>query len=92
MGKNNRQRRAARRSAARERRSRLRPGVPADASGTRTDTRFRGGPANPFTRAEESPSVGRLRREQAELCLQRMLLARGSAQGLAHLVEQELIS
>jgi hypothetical protein len=92
MGKNNRQRRAAKRSAARERRSRLRPGGPAADSGSRTDTRFRGGTANPFTRAEESPSVGRLRREQAGRCLQRLLLARGSAQGLAHLVEQELIS
>jgi Protein of unknown function (DUF2786) len=92
MGKNNRQRRAAKRSAARERRSRLHHRGPAADSGSRTDTRFRGGTANPFTRAEESPSVGRLRREQAERCLQRLLLARGSAQGLAHLVEQELIS
>jgi hypothetical protein len=92
MGKNNRQRRAAKRSAARERRSPLRPGGPAADSGSRTDTRFRGGTANPFTRVEDSPSVGRLRREQAERCLQRLLLARGSAQGLAHLVEQELIS
>jgi len=92
MGKNNRPRRAAKRSAARERRSPLRPGGPAADSGSRTDTRFRGGTANPFTRVEDSPSVGRLRREQAERCLQRLLLARGSAQGLAHLVEQELIS
>src|SRR5829696_7215839 len=92
MGKNNRPRRAAKRSAARERRSPLRPGGPAADSGSRTDTRFRGGTANPFTRVEDSPSVGRLRREQAERCLQRLLLARGSAKGLAHLVEQELIS
>ena len=91
-GKNSRQRRAAKRSAARERRSRLRPGGPAADNGSRTDTRFRGGATNPFTRVEDSPSVGRLRREQAERCLQRLLLARGSAQGLAHLVEQELIS
>jgi hypothetical protein len=46
----------------------------------------------PFTRAEEAPGVERLRREQAERCLQRLLVARGSAQGIAHLVEQELIS
>ncbi len=92
MGKNNRQRRATKRSAARKHRTRLRPGGPAGDSGSPTDTHLRGGTANPFTRAEESPSVERLRREQAERCLQRLLAARGSAQGLAHLVEQELIS
>ena len=92
MGKNNRQRRAAKRSAARKHRSRLRPGGPAADSGSPTDTPFRGGRANPFTHAEESPSVERLRHEQAERCLQRLLVARESAQGLAHLVEQELIS
>ena len=92
MGKNNRQRRAAKRSAARKHRSRLRPGGPAADSGSPTDTPFRGGRANPFTHAEESPSVQRLRHEQAERCLQRLLVARESAQGLAHLIEQELIS
>ncbi len=92
MGKNNRQRRAAKRSAARKHRSRLHPGGPAADSGSPTDTPFRGGRANPFTHAEESPSVERLRQEQAERCLQRLLVAREPAQGLAHLVEQELIS
>jgi hypothetical protein len=92
MGKNNRQRRAAKRSIARKRRTHQRPGGPAAESGSPTDTHLRGGTANPFIRAEESPSVERLRREQAERCLQRLLVARGSAQGLAHFVEQELIN
>jgi Protein of unknown function (DUF2786) len=95
MGKNNRQRRAAKRSAAKRRRNHLGSGGPGNSavhSGSPTETPFRAGPANPFTRAEEAPIVDRLRREQAERCLHRLLVARVSAQYLARLVEQELIS
>jgi Protein of unknown function (DUF2786) len=51
-----------------------------------------GGTTDPFTRPDAAPSVEQLRREQAERSLNRLLGARGSAELLAHLVEQELIS
>jgi Protein of unknown function (DUF2786) len=97
MGRNNRQRRAAKHSAAKRReshqRSHQRPGGPAAGSGRNAGTPFSGGgTTDPFTRPDAVPSVERLRREQAERSLNRLLGARGSAQLLAHLVEQELIS
>jgi hypothetical protein len=88
MGKNNRQRRAAKRSAAKRRRSHQRPGGPASASSrdaassSTAGTRSSGGAA---------PGGERLRREQAERSLNRLLGARASGRPLIHLVEQELI-
>jgi hypothetical protein len=90
MGKNNRQRRAAKHSAA-KRRGGQRSGRPA-AGSSRGAPFSGGGTTNPFTRPDGAPSVEQLRREQAERSLNRLLGARASGQLLAHLVEQELIS
>ena len=91
MGRNNRQRRAAKQSAAKRRQSHLRPGGAPAGSGP-TDTPFPRRNDRPFARPEAAPSVERLRREQAERSLSRLLGARASAQRLVHIVEQELIS
>ena len=93
MGRNNRQRRAAKQSAAKRRQSHQRPGGPAAGSGRNAGTPFSGGATtDPFTRPDAAPSVEQLRRERAERSLSRLLGAWASAQPLVHLVEQELIS
>jgi hypothetical protein len=93
MGRNNRQRRAAKHSAAKRHQSRQRPGGPAAGGGRNAGPPFSsGGTTDPFTRPDAAPSVEQLRRERAERSLSRLLGARGSAEPLVHLVEQELIS
>jgi Protein of unknown function (DUF2786) len=95
MGKNNRQRRAAKHSAAKRRQSHKhshqRSGGSAGSSRA-AGTPFSGsGTTDPFTRPDAAPSVEQRRREQVERSLNRLLGARASAQPLVHLVEQELI-
>jgi Protein of unknown function (DUF2786) len=97
MGKNNRQRRITKHSAAKRRQSHKythqRSGGPAAGSSRAAGSPFSGGgTTDPFTRCDAAPSVEQLRREQAERSLNRLLGARASGQLLAHLVEQELIS
>src|SRR5215216_6383962 len=93
MGKNNRQRRAVKRSGAKRRSSHQRSGRPAAGSSRAAGTPFSGGgTTDPFTRPDVAPGMEQLRGEQAERSLNRLLGARASGQLLAHLVEQELIS
>jgi hypothetical protein len=93
VGKDNRPRRAVKRSAAKRRGSHQRSGRPAAGSSRAAGTPFSGGgTTDPFTRPDVTPGVEQLCAEQAERSLNRLLGARASGQLLAHLVEQELIS
>jgi hypothetical protein len=93
MGKNNRQRRAAKHSAAKRHGSHQHSGRPAAGTSRAAGTQFSGGgTTDPFTRRDAAPGIEQRRREQAERSLNRLLGARASTQLLAHLVEQELIS
>jgi hypothetical protein len=92
MGKNNRQRRAA------KQRTRRRGGAGSAGPGGRAHTlhpqssQNRPSTHNAFTRVEAGPSTEQLYRQQAERSLQRLLRFRGSGRLHSQLVEHELIS
>jgi uncharacterized protein DUF2786 len=94
MGKNSRQRRVTKRSAAKRRHSPQRSARSAAADAGSSTAPFRdGGSSNPFVRAKTAaPNVEQLRAEQVERTLNRLLGTRAPAQVLPALVEQELIS